>query len=123
MIRPPPRSTRTYTLFPYTTLFRSDVLAEEVVQLGLAAGRHVFEEVGAVALAQRLEAAEVADRRVQPDVQELAGVPGDLEAEIGRIARDVPGAQATFAVQPLLQLGLDPGHGHVAGQPLAQETL
>src|SRR3546814_7814930 len=25
MIRPPPRSTRTDTLFPYTTLFRSDV--------------------------------------------------------------------------------------------------
>src|SRR3546814_12618096 len=27
MIRLPPRSTRTDTLFPYTTLFRSDVLA------------------------------------------------------------------------------------------------
>src|SRR3546814_12534014 len=27
MIRRPPRSTRTDTLFPYTTLFRSDVLA------------------------------------------------------------------------------------------------
>src|SRR3546814_5118302 len=26
MIRPPPRSTRTYTLFPYTTLFRSSVI-------------------------------------------------------------------------------------------------
>src|SRR3546814_6671366 len=25
MIRRPPRSTRTYTLFPYTTLFRSDL--------------------------------------------------------------------------------------------------
>src|SRR3546814_4884845 len=25
MLRPPPRSTRTYTLFPYTTLFRSTV--------------------------------------------------------------------------------------------------
>src|SRR3546814_14092439 len=25
MIRPPPKSTRTYTLFPYTTLFRSTV--------------------------------------------------------------------------------------------------
>src|SRR3546814_18921796 len=25
MIRPPPRSTRTDTLFPYTTLFRSDI--------------------------------------------------------------------------------------------------
>src|SRR3546814_1828263 len=28
MIRPPPRSTRTDTLFPYTTLFRSDVFAD-----------------------------------------------------------------------------------------------
>src|SRR3546814_7852942 len=27
MIRPPPRTTRTDTLFPYPTLFRSDVLA------------------------------------------------------------------------------------------------
>src|SRR3546814_9175748 len=26
MIRRPPRSTRTYTLFPYTTLFRSEAL-------------------------------------------------------------------------------------------------
>src|SRR3546814_5946837 len=28
MIRLPPRSTRTYTLFPYTTLFRSNVVVE-----------------------------------------------------------------------------------------------
>src|SRR3546814_14477481 len=28
MIRRPPRSTRTYTLFPYTTLFRSGVFRE-----------------------------------------------------------------------------------------------
>src|SRR3546814_1058697 len=28
MSRRPPRSTRTYTLFPYTTLFRSDVILE-----------------------------------------------------------------------------------------------
>src|SRR3546814_17635462 len=62
-----------------------DVLADEVVQLGLAAGRKVLEEVRAVAFAQRLEAAQVADRRVQPDVQELARVARDLEAEeIGR---------------------------------------
>src|SRR3546814_4743365 len=26
MIRRPPRSTRTYTLFPYTTLFRSEII-------------------------------------------------------------------------------------------------
>src|SRR3546814_6365610 len=30
MIRRPPRSTRTYTLFPYTTLFRSKVLEGKV---------------------------------------------------------------------------------------------
>src|SRR3546814_6819206 len=33
MIRRPPRSTRTDTLFPYTTLFRSDRTAFEVFQL------------------------------------------------------------------------------------------
>src|SRR3546814_13522419 len=31
MIRRPPRSTRTYTLFPYTTLFRSEADAGAVV--------------------------------------------------------------------------------------------
>src|SRR3546814_6637695 len=30
MIRRPPRSTRTDTLFPYTTLFRSEVIAENL---------------------------------------------------------------------------------------------
>src|SRR3546814_3958964 len=30
MIRRPPRSTRTDTLFPYTTLFRSDIVAHPV---------------------------------------------------------------------------------------------
>src|SRR3546814_9700455 len=31
MIRRPPRSTRTDTLFPYTTLFRSQVLTDELL--------------------------------------------------------------------------------------------
>src|SRR3546814_10343143 len=33
MIRRPPRSTRTDTLFPYTTLFRSHQLALEIMQV------------------------------------------------------------------------------------------
>src|SRR3546814_1953654 len=37
MIRRPPRSTRTDTLFPYTTLFRSDLAAEQHRQAGLEA--------------------------------------------------------------------------------------
>src|SRR3546814_12939211 len=39
MLRRPPRSTRTDTLFPYTTLFRSIIIAEFVVRPG-AAVRH-----------------------------------------------------------------------------------
>src|SRR3546814_15001957 len=43
MIRRPPRSTRTDTLFPYTTLFRSAVDARDLVQAQLVdlSGRHV----------------------------------------------------------------------------------
>src|SRR3546814_425567 len=37
MIRLPPRSTRTDTLFPYTTLFRSDVDAAAVLRAALQA--------------------------------------------------------------------------------------
>src|SRR3546814_4801037 len=39
MIRRPPRSTRTDTLFPYTTLFRS-VLRDDQIELS-AAGEHI----------------------------------------------------------------------------------
>src|SRR3546814_6544722 len=34
MIRRPPRSTRTDTLFPYTTLFRSDLTAARILRVG-----------------------------------------------------------------------------------------
>src|SRR3546814_1999025 len=36
MLRPPPNSTRHYTLFPYTTLFRSVGLPERIQALGHA---------------------------------------------------------------------------------------
>src|SRR3546814_6373988 len=57
MIRRPPRSTRTDTLFPYTTLFRSDAGAGApwhqpgAVQHHHASGRHLVGE-GASALAE-----------------------------------------------------------------------
>src|SRR3546814_2131955 len=41
MIRLPPRSTRTDTLFPYTTLFRSFVSSEVETPIGLARQRWV----------------------------------------------------------------------------------
>src|SRR3546814_14475231 len=43
MIRRPPRSTRTDTLFPYTTLFRSNV--EALVESGKIAAKN-FETLG-----------------------------------------------------------------------------
>src|SRR3546814_11369402 len=41
MIRRPPRSTRTDTLFPYTTLFRSHTVADDTSVYTVPAG-HVF---------------------------------------------------------------------------------
>src|SRR3546814_2962935 len=53
MIRRPPRSTRTYTLFPYTTLFRSacflcldPAFGEEVVNDESAITVHMIQEDG-----------------------------------------------------------------------------
>src|SRR3546814_6740007 len=43
MIRRPPRSTRTDTLFPYTTLFRSELLGEGEGGVGGVAHHHVGE--------------------------------------------------------------------------------
>src|SRR3546814_13375953 len=39
MMRRPPSSTRTATLFPYTTLFRSSVRGEVMADVGLSTGQ------------------------------------------------------------------------------------
>src|SRR3546814_8169283 len=59
MIRRPPRSTRTDTLFPYTTLFRSGQLAVTVLVLlaGTARTRLVATDFGAVVLERHLRGA------------------------------------------------------------------
>src|SRR3546814_14060658 len=65
MIRRPPRSTRTDTLFPYTTLFRSldadvpDVLADVVVEMDTESGGEHDPEILAAAVSSGL--ASVAD--------------------------------------------------------------
>src|SRR3546814_5347015 len=55
MIRRPPRSTRTYTLFPYTTLFRSDTRFGEFLAEGRR-NRHVVEHCVHGHLARALDA-------------------------------------------------------------------
>src|SRR3546814_13471759 len=70
MIRRPPRSTRTDTLFPYTTLFRSQVRHVHADLVGAAGFQATFQRgVGTEALAQavvgRRVAAVVAHRHAQ----------------------------------------------------------
>src|SRR3546814_17547448 len=52
MIRLPPRSTRTDTLFPYTTLFRSEGRAVVVVEFD-ENGRHALADLGVEILGHR----------------------------------------------------------------------
>src|SRR3546814_7987595 len=47
MLRLPPRSTRTDTLFPYTTLFRSVAARQDIADLGIAAKEGRIGETGA----------------------------------------------------------------------------
>src|SRR3546814_9040547 len=59
MIRRPPRSTRTYTLFPYTTLFRSLPVQKINLGLDLQGGSHLLLEVEADAVIRdRVQALE-----------------------------------------------------------------
>src|SRR3546814_9849436 len=44
MIRRPPRSTRTDTLFPYTTLFRSDSAADRLAQAPVETARYAGDQ-------------------------------------------------------------------------------
>src|SRR3546814_8901740 len=68
MIRRPPRSTRTDTLFPYTTLFRSD-LVRIAISRGVA-GRFAGVEPGVVPVA----AGEVIQRPVViVEIDDVAG--------------------------------------------------
>src|SRR3546814_15264575 len=92
MIRRPPRSTRTDTLFPYTTLFRSQVVdvgerAEEEQTLDAAGEADQVEQEPAALLA-RLDAPEVL-HAVDPLEAEL-GLAPDRRDVLGR--GECPGA-------------------------------
>src|SRR3546814_14436953 len=73
MIRRPPRSTRTDTLFPYTTLFRSD---------GLAAGHRGVQGEGRVGLAG-VAAPPVRLARVRGDLLGVVAVELQRDARTG----------------------------------------
>src|SRR3546814_5607631 len=70
MIRRPPRSTRTDTLFPYTTLFRSEIILLEIVDPVI--GTHHPREVEADAVrAFRIEREDAFGKRSEEHTSEL----------------------------------------------------
>src|SRR3546814_10969343 len=104
MIRRPPRSTRTDTRFPYTTLFRS-------IGIGRAARGSVAGELGLVALDQVLGLTTRA-------VERVVDVPGRSCCQRGDDIADVhaqragldPCNEATLALPglcPIAGLGID----------------
>src|SRR3546814_20098627 len=99
MIRRPPRSTRTDTLVPYTTLFRSgrvervdvgaDFLAQYLRQLGLVGDRGEAREVGLDGLHARL----VDRRRVDLGLVEIGDTRLVGALQLGREACRERGCQ------------------------------
>src|SRR3546814_17715337 len=89
MIRRPPRSTRTDTLFPYTTLFRADVELAGDVGIGAADGQGLMGAgdldagQGGQKLQDRLAAAAL--RRLVED----ALVEIDVDDAVGNVILDV----------------------------------
>src|SRR3546814_11434392 len=88
MIRRPPRSTRTDTLFPYTTLFRSGVVVGQRQHLVVSRLRQALAPVADVHAPQPRHAVEdaVAFGVLEPDA---LGTGAAARAAIGRQATEV----------------------------------
>src|SRR5690606_29018207 len=97
-----------------------DVLADEVVHLGGRAGPAEAVEIDPLTVAQVAKAGEIADRRVQPDVEVLVGLARNEETEVRGVTGDVPVAQAR--VEPLLELVLNLALYVSSRRPLAQHV-
>ena len=72
----------------------NDVLADEMIELGIVAGIPIIIEVIVAALAEDFKAGHVADGGIHPDIEVFAGLTRNFETEIGRIAGDVPFPQS-----------------------------
>src|SRR3546814_11367203 len=93
MIRRPPRSTRTDTLFPYTTLFRSVSFGGDHGFGGGRIGRGPFNRRGA---ADQIDA-------------QVAGVAAPVDPEIGIAQVNRPGLRDRALRCRIVVAGIDPG--------------
>src|SRR3546814_9846623 len=100
MLRRPPRSTRTDTLFPASTLFRSGLGAAARQHGVLERGAVAFDEVGAMRF-QPLEEAGVADQAV---LHHLGIARQHLAARQGGEDRGVRSEEHTSELQSLMRI-------------------
>src|SRR3546814_2965233 len=109
MIRRPPRSTRTDTLFPYTTLFRSGVVVGQRQHLVVSRLRQALAPVADVHAPQPRHAVEdaVAFGVLEPDA---LGTGDDARAALGGQATEVG-----EGMQVVGRVGGAPHGGGVAG--------
>src|SRR3546814_10462499 len=80
MIRRPPRSTRTDTLFPYTTLFRSEIDRQQRLKLRGGGGRRVFPDAEDAAKSAAIGIAHLHRLAAEDDaltIERAAEVPPD----------------------------------------------
>src|SRR3546814_2078367 len=114
MIRRPPRSTRTDTLFPYTTRFRSakDMIARKaagrIINIASVAGLRVLGQLSVycmskAAVVQMTKA--MALEWVRYNINTNAICPGYIETEINRDYWDTPGGQKLVEMLPRKRVG------------------
>src|SRR3546814_18368199 len=109
MIRRPPRSTRTDTLFPYTTLFRSAVGHGDAGHHLIAFGRDQ-QPFGRAREIARARVAELAAGQLHLEIAVA------VEREIERVAR---GLHVALRIDPGGALDLDAGAAVEAGRVFA----
>src|SRR3546814_8912036 len=116
MIRRPPRSTRTDTLFPYTTLFRSP--QQVAAQL-----KAIFPSIDEADTAKRLASGRAGylQRRVLPEDANKVQAMGELALEMPR-ENDRHYPQGAMGAHVLGYVAAD-GHGRVGMEQVLDDHL
>src|SRR3546814_20231831 len=116
MIRRPPISTRTDTLFPHTTIFRSELVLEAQRD---AAPVAIDGKARALALARRLEQRHALEERAVV-AGRLQADPGEPLGDVGRghaLAAGAGFAALPRVVGPPAPVGLAAQRGRIVGPP------
>src|SRR3546814_4349701 len=82
MIRRPPRSTRTDTLFPYTTLFRSDAELARLDELDASYDEHAAILEDEDSAEEAIAAAEATIEDIERECQDIRAKPPELAPEL-----------------------------------------